>query len=83
MALLEMEHLSFVSDGKVILDDITYSQTIIDRMFGVGTIRIVSSDRSHPDLPVPGIDNVKDVASKMQEARHEERMRRGLHIESI
>ena len=25
MALLEMEHLSFVSDGKVILDDITYS----------------------------------------------------------
>lgn len=25
MALLEMEHLSFVSDGKVILDDISYS----------------------------------------------------------
>jgi putative ABC transport system ATP-binding protein len=25
MALLEMDHLSFVSDGKVILDDITYS----------------------------------------------------------
>lgn len=65
------------------MDDITYRQTIIDRMFGVGTIRIVSSDRSHPDLSVPGIDNVKDVAAKMQEARHNERMRRGLHIESI
>ena len=32
------------------MDDITYRQTLIDRMTGVGTIRIVSSDRSHPDL---------------------------------
>jgi len=65
------------------MDDIAYSQTILDRLFGVGTIRIASSDRSHPDLVVPGIDNVKDVAAKMHEARHAERLRRGLHIESI
>ena len=65
------------------MDDITYSQTIIDRLFGVGTIRVVSSDRSHPDLAVPGIAGVKDVAAKMHEARHAERIRRGLHIESI
>jgi len=32
---------------------------------------------------VPGIENVKDVAAKMHEARHAERLRRGLHIESI
>ena len=65
------------------MDDITYSQTIIDRMFGVGAIEIVSSDRSHPELSVPGIANVKDVAAKLHEARHLERLRRGLHIESI
>ncbi|HLA84310.1 MAG TPA: PH domain-containing protein [Thermoguttaceae bacterium] len=65
------------------MDDITYSQTLIDRLFGVGTIRIVSSDRSHPDLAVPGIAEVKDVAAMMQEARHAERLRRGVHIESI
>ena len=37
------------------MDDITYRQTLIDRMTGVGTIRIVSSDRSHPDLSIDGI----------------------------
>lgn len=65
------------------MDDIAFEQTIIDRMVGVGTIRITSSDRSHPILLVPGIEKVKEVASMMDEARLAERMRRGLHIESI
>ncbi|MBN2025102.1 MAG: PH domain-containing protein [Pirellulales bacterium] len=65
------------------MDDITFRQTIIDRLVGVGTIRIVSSDRSHPDLSVPGIENVQAVAGMMQEARHAERLSRGLHIERI
>jgi membrane protein YdbS with pleckstrin-like domain len=65
------------------MDDITFSQTLVDRVFGVGTIRIVSSDRSHPDLSIHGIADVKNVAAKMHEARHTERVRRGLHIESI
>jgi membrane protein YdbS with pleckstrin-like domain len=65
------------------MDDITYRQTLIDRMTGVGTIRIVSSDRSHPDLSIDGIDNVHDVAAMMHDARHAERTRRGLHIEQV
>ncbi|MBN1590963.1 MAG: PH domain-containing protein [Pirellulales bacterium] len=65
------------------MDDITYRQTIIDRLFDVGTIRIISSDQSHPDLAVQGIADVKNVAAKMHNARHAERVRRGLHIESI
>jgi len=65
------------------MDDIAYSQTIVDRLLGVGTIRIASSDRSHPDLVIPGIANVRDVAAKLHEARHAERIRRGLHIEAI
>lgn len=63
------------------MDDITYRQTLLDRFMGVGTIRIVSSDCSHPDLSIDGIENVKDVAAKLHDARHAERVRRGLHIE--
>ncbi|MBN1912157.1 MAG: PH domain-containing protein [Pirellulales bacterium] len=65
------------------MDDITYRQTLIDRMTGVGSINIISSDRSHPDLRINGIENVRDVAAMMHDARHAERIRRGLHIERI
>ena len=65
------------------MDDIAFEQSIIDRMVGVGTIRITSSDRSHPILLVAGIEKVKEVAGMMDEARLGERLRRGLHIESI
>jgi membrane protein YdbS with pleckstrin-like domain len=65
------------------MDDVTYRQTLIDRMTGVGTIRIVSSDRSHPNLSIDGIEKVHEVAAMLQDARHAERIRRGLHIEQI
>jgi len=32
---------------------------------------------------MPGIENVKEVAGKIDEKRRSERRRRGLHIESI
>jgi len=65
------------------MDDITYVQTLIDRLLGIGTIRITSSDRTHPELLVRGIDHVKEVAALMDNARREERLRRGVHIEAI
>jgi membrane protein YdbS with pleckstrin-like domain len=65
------------------MDDITYVQTLIDRFLGIGAIRITSSDRTHPELLVRGIDHVKEVAALMDNARREERLRRGLHIEAI
>lgn len=65
------------------MDDITVEQTIVDRMFGVGTLKITSSDRTHPVLVLRGIDNVQQVAGEMDEVRLAERRRRGLHIESI
>ena len=61
----------------------SYRQGIIERFLGVGTIEITSSDRSDPDLLLPGIDQVLMVANLMDEARREERLRRGLHIESV
>ena len=65
------------------IDDVSVEQRVIERMVGVGTIKMVSSDRSHPKLVMPGIENVKDVAAKIDDLRRKERRRRGLHIESI
>jgi len=65
------------------IDDVTVHQGFIERMFGVGTIIIQSSDRSDPELHLPGIDDAKQVADLIDGTRRAERHRRGLHIESI
>jgi membrane protein YdbS with pleckstrin-like domain len=65
------------------VDDVTVHQGLIERLFGVGTIRIASSDRTDPELRLPGIDDVRRVADMIDSARRAERHRRGLHIESI
>jgi hypothetical protein len=65
------------------IDDVTFSQGVVQRMVGVGTIHIVSSDRSHPELFLYGIANVREVAEEIDDVRRRERRRRGLHIESI
>ena len=65
------------------MDDIAFEQKLFERIVGVGTIRITSSDRTHPELVMAGIDEVKRIAGMMDDARRVERRRRGLHIESI
>jgi len=65
------------------MDDIAFEQSLLERFEGVGTIRISSSDRSHPELHMLGIEKVKEVAGMIDDARRAERRRRGLHIESI
>ncbi len=65
------------------IDDVSYTQGMIQRMLGVGTIIINSSDRSHPELVIQGIDRVPEIASLIDDVRREERRRRSLHIESI
>lgn len=65
------------------IDDVSCEQQVIERVVGVGTIKILSSDRSHPVLVMRGIEKVKEVASLIDDLRRKERRRRGLHIESI
>ena len=65
------------------IDDVTYEQGIVQRMLGVGTIRVSSSDRSHPELVLSGIDDVARIADLVDDIRRKERRRRGLHIEAI
>lgn len=65
------------------MDDITFVQGVVDRFFGVGTIKVSSTDVTHPVLTIEGIDDVQRVAGLIDNARRAERLRRGLHIETV
>jgi membrane protein YdbS with pleckstrin-like domain len=65
------------------VDDVTCTQGPVERMLGIGTVRISSSDRSHPELVVRGIEDVNRVSGLIDDARRRERIRRGLHIEQV
>ena len=65
------------------MDDVTFKQGLVQRMFGVGKVVISSTDRSHPELVLKGIADVQRVANLIDDVRRTERRRRGLHIEAI
>ena len=65
------------------MDDITFEQGLLERLSGVGTIRIAAHDRTNPELVLPGIEKVAEVAQLFDDARMAERRRRGLHVEQI
>jgi membrane protein YdbS with pleckstrin-like domain len=65
------------------IDDVQFSQNLVERFLGVGTIRILSTDISDPKLIMIGIDDVKNVADTIDKVRRDERRRRGLHIETV
>lgn len=65
------------------MEDISFYQGPIQRILGIGTIDITSTDRSHPHLIMPGIAEVKTVAGLMDDVRRRERKRRSLHIRSM
>jgi uncharacterized membrane protein YdbT with pleckstrin-like domain len=65
------------------IDDVTTVQGLIDRILQIGTIKLTSSDRTHPVLQLRGVGDARTVADLIDNARRRERMRRGLHIEAI
>jgi len=65
------------------IDDITFEQGPLERLSGVGTIRVLSHDRTDPEIALFGIENVREVAGIFDNARLAERRRRGLHVEQI
>jgi len=77
--------LKIVTDRVEVIDidDVTYEQGLIQRLLNVGTIRISSSDRTHPELVLSGISDVQKVADQIDDVRRKERRRRGLHIETV
>ncbi len=65
------------------IDDVSFTQGPVERVFGVGTIQLTGSDRTHPTLSMIGIGEVKEVAGLIDDIRRKERRRRSLHIEAI
>ncbi len=65
------------------IDDVSFTQGPVQRMLGVGKIQLTGSDRTHPDLSMIGIADVKKVSGLIDDIRRKERRRRSLHIESI
>ena len=65
------------------VDDVTFEQGILERLLGVGSIAIFSTDRTDPSIIMSGIDDVFQVAELIDEARRAERVRRGIHIEAV
>ena len=59
------------------IDDVTWQQGVLDRMTGVGNIKISSRDRTDPVFWMRGIENVEQVAQLIDKARRAERLRRG------
>lgn len=57
------------------VDDITVEQGLVDRMLGIGTIVIRSSDVSDPVLPLEGINDVQTVADLLDKTRRKKRAR--------
>ncbi len=62
------------------INDVAYTQSIFERVFNVGSIRISSSDRSHPELTLIGIQDVSRVSGLVDDARRKERRKRALHM---
>ena len=65
------------------IDDVNYRQGPIQAILGVGNITIRSSDSSHPELIMYGIADIANVSDMINNARRQERRKRGLHIEAI
>lgn len=65
------------------IDDVIVQQGPIERMMGVGTVRLVSSDQTTPEFEVIGIEDVRRVATIIDDARRQERRKRAVHIESF
>jgi len=61
------------------IDDVTVHQSIFDRMFGLGTIKLNTKDTTTPILLMQGIENPRHVADMIDECRRTERNRRGLY----
>jgi uncharacterized membrane protein YdbT with pleckstrin-like domain len=64
------------------INDMEFEQSLFERMFDVGSIRLSTTDRSVPKFTLQGIEHVQEVFNLIDQARRAERNRRGLYVES-
>jgi len=64
------------------VDDVRVKQSLMDRFFKVGQVRIISTDRTHAELVLLGIDEPDGVKEKVRQYMRARR-KKSLHIESL
>lgn len=62
------------------IDDIRLERNLWERIVGVGKVIIHSTDASDPELVVFGIDKPREAFEKIDAARRDERIRRGVNL---
>ena len=66
----------------ITINDVAFEQGLIERMMGVGRIKIMSSDTSDPTLWVEGIEDVQNVATMIDKTRRDEMIRRRVFFDA-
>lgn len=49
------------------VEDMSFHQSIIDRIFGIGTIRVISHDDTMPDLRMHGIPEARKIFEELKQ----------------
>jgi uncharacterized membrane protein YdbT with pleckstrin-like domain len=49
------------------VEDMSFHQSIIDRLIGIGTIRVISHDDTMPDLRMRGIPNARKIFEELKQ----------------
>jgi membrane protein YdbS with pleckstrin-like domain len=66
----------------ITIKDVAFEQGIIERMFNVGKVRIMSGDTTDPELVVDGIEDVQTVTTLIDKTRRAEMMRRRVFFDA-
>jgi uncharacterized membrane protein YdbT with pleckstrin-like domain len=64
------------------VDDVSTAQNIVERIFGVGSVLVISTDATHPRLEVEGIEKPEAVKEQVRTLMKESR-KRSVHFESL
>ena len=75
-----------VKDDDILLyrvRDISVKRTLWQRLFGVGTVTILSSDKSHPTLQLKNIKNPMKVKELLHDLVEEMKMKRRMRFGEI
>lgn len=62
--------------------DIDFRQTVIDRMVGVATITIITSDQSAPQITLRGLPASRELFEKIKDAAEVARRQRVVDVET-
>ncbi len=60
------------------IKDVSFSQTIGQRMLGLGTVRVISTDDSAPDISITGIPDAEKLKDLLREHYRAARRREGM-----